>query len=209
VVLGSSTAEGVGPAAPDSAWVERYRARLERIDPAHRITNLARGGYTTYQIQPDGFTPPPDLPLPDGERNISRALSLHPDAIVINLPSNDATAGYGVDAQLANLDRVLAAATGAGIPVWISTTQPRNLSPSGRDNLMAMRDSTFARFGNRAVDFWRGLAEAQGTIDPAFDCGDGIHLNDAGHRILSERVDSADIPGAITRRGAVRGSAPD
>jgi lysophospholipase L1-like esterase len=65
---------------------------------------------------------------------------------------------------------------------------------------MAMRDSTLARFGQAAIDFWTGLADAEGRILPVFDCGDGIHLNDAGHRLLAERVVEAAIPDAVRAR---------
>lgn len=197
VILGSSTAEGTGPRDPANAWVNRYRRDLRDADPAARVTNLARGGYTTYQIQPDGFVPPLGRPAPDPERNITAAVRLHPDAIVINLPSNDATLGCGAGEQLANYDRVLAVAAEAGVPVWVATTQPRNLEPAGRAIQTAMRDSTFARFGKHALDFWSGFAAPDGTIAPEYDCGDGIHLNDAAHGILCERVVAADIPAAL------------
>jgi hypothetical protein len=58
---------------------------------------------------------------------------------------------------------------------------------------MAMRDSTLARFGARAIDFWTGLAQQDGSIDPAFDSGDGVHLNDAGHEILFRRAVDAGV----------------
>ena len=92
-------------------------------------------------------------------------------------------------------------ASTTGTPVWISTTQPRSLyiSYSGRQNLIEMRDSTFARFGEKAIDFWNGLAQDDGRIDPKYNCGDGVHLNNAGHRILFERVVEKAILDAITR----------
>lgn len=198
VVLGSSTAAGTGPSHPDSAWVNRYRNALQALDPANQVTNLAVGGYTTYHIRPTGTVPPAGRPKPDTLHNITRALSLDPDAIIINLPSNDAAYGYSVAEQLESYDLVLAAADLAGVPVWVSTTQPRNLTPAGRDNLMAMRDSTYARFGDKAVDFWTDIANPDGTINPLYNSGDGIHLNDAGHRILFQRVMAKDIPQAVT-----------
>jgi len=114
------------------------------------------------------------------------------------LPSNDATAGYTIEEQLANYDRVLADADAAQVPVWIATTQPRNLTQAGRDNLMAIRDSTFARWGDHAIDFWSELANPDGTINPIYNSGDGIHLNDAAHRILFQRVMAKNIPQAVT-----------
>ncbi|MDZ7267733.1 MAG: GDSL-type esterase/lipase family protein [candidate division KSB1 bacterium] len=193
VVLGSSTAEGTGPRDPNNAWVNRYRAFLQSRNPANVVTNLARGGYTTYHILPDGTTPPPGRPAPDHERNINKALSLKPSAIIINLPSNDAASGYPVKEQLANYEAVLAKARAATVPVWITTTQPRNLPATQRQLLIAMRDSTRARWREQVIDFWSGLANVDGTIVPAYDSGDGVHLNDAAHGILYDRVVAAGV----------------
>lgn len=200
VVLGSSTAYGMGPSDPDSAWVNRFRDTAQAVDPARTVTNLAWPGYTTYHLMPDGFVPPAGRPTPDTARNITEAVDLGADAILINLPSNDAMNGWSVGTQLANFDGMLAAA--AGIPVWISTTQPRNTTAATRANLMEMRDSTLARWGDMALDFWTTIANADGTINGAWDSGDGVHLNDAAHGILFARVDARDVWGAIAPTGA-------
>jgi lysophospholipase L1-like esterase len=187
VVLGSSTAFGTGPSHPDSAWVNRFRAYVQNIWPGSEVINLAKGGYKTYHILPDDFAPPPERPFPDTLRNITEALSYNPTAIIINLPSNDATAGYSVQEQLGNYELILSITAESGIPVWIATTQPRNLSVAGRQNLMEIRDSTFVRFEN-PIDFWTGLAEANGNIKPEYNSGDNVHLNDSAHKILFERA---------------------
>lgn len=196
VVLGSSTAYGMGPAHPDSAWVNRFRTAAQAENPARVVTNLAVPGYTTYHLMPDGNVPPAGRPSPDPAHNITAALSAGADAILINLPSNDALNGWSVPDQLANYDAMLAAA--GAVPVWISTTQPRNTTASTRANLMAMRDSTLARWGSMAMDFWTTLANADGTINPAYDAGDGVHLNDAAHGILFARVDASNVWDALS-----------
>ena len=103
VVLGSSTAAGMGPADSANAWVERYRRHLDAAGVGHRLTNFAHGGFNTYRLLPFGRGGGEDRLQPDTARNIERALAAEPDAIIINLPSNDmavaATAlhlGYGV-----------------------------------------------------------------------------------------------------------------
>ncbi len=201
VVLGSSTAEGVGPQDPANTWVNRYRAYARSVDPSVEILNLARGGYTTYHLLPTGTTTLAGRPRPDTLRNITRALTLRPAAIVINLPSNDAAAGFSVADQLRNYDAILARAEAAGVPVWITTTLPRNLDDAGRRAQMALRDSTLARYGRRAIDIWTGIARPDGTLDPAYDSGDRLHLNDAAHALLFERVRAAGVLEAV-RAGA-------
>jgi lysophospholipase L1-like esterase len=193
VILGSSTAAGTGPREIANAWVNRYLAYAESLDADNRVINLAKGGYTTYHLMPHELIPDGRRPRPDPCRSITTALHLDPDAIIINLPSNDAAYGYSVEEQLANYDSLLAAADRRSTPMWITTTQPRNLTVEGRANLMAMRDSTHARFGDRAIDFWSGLSMEDGSIDPDFDSGDGVHLNDRAHRILFQRVVEAGL----------------
>ncbi|MBK7107259.1 MAG: T9SS type A sorting domain-containing protein [Ignavibacteriae bacterium] len=188
VVIGSSTAAGIGPSNTDSAWVNRYRKHLVQKNTNVQVINLAVGGYTTYDLMPDGFTPPIGRPTPKISANITKALSYDPKAIIINLPSNDVTQGFAISEQLENYDTILANADAKNIPVWVSTTQPRNLTEVQRLQQMEVRDSTYSKFKNFAIDFWTDLANADGTINSNFDSGDGVHLNDAGHRILFNRV---------------------
>jgi lysophospholipase L1-like esterase len=203
VVLGSSTASGIGAANPAQAWVERYATALEDVDRRNEVVNLAAPRMTTYQVLPTGSAPPPGRPAVDPARNITSALAAQPDAIVVNLPSNDAAMAIPIDEQLANLERIAAEAAAAGVPMWVTTTQPRNLDQVGRDLLVAGRDRIMERFGAHAIDVWTGLASADGTIDPAYDSGDGIHLNADGHAILAERVSAAGILQAVTAVPAV------
>jgi len=147
VVLGSSTAAGTGPREIGNAWVNRYLAYAESLDADNQVINLAKGGYTTYHLMPRDHLSPEGRPQPDPCRCITMALHLNPDAIVINLPSNDAAYGYSEEEQLANYDSLLALASRREIPVWITTTQPRNLTVQGRANLMAVRDSTLPGLG--------------------------------------------------------------
>ncbi len=195
VVLGSSTAAGVGPTALDSAWVWKLRDTLFQNDTRFRVTNLARGGFTTYNILPTG------TPIPDGvsqdldaERNITEALSLNPQGLIINLPSNDAANNYSAEDQLSNYDAILSEVGTRNIPHWICTTQPRNgLSQSQIDIQTEMRDQTLSRYGQVAIDFWNGLATNAGTVLDEFNSGDGVHLNNAGHQLLLDRVLGAGV----------------
>lgn len=188
VVIGSSTAAGAGASRSDSAWVNRYRNYLQTINPANQVTNLARGGYNTYRLQPNNYIAPAGRPAVDSSRNISQAISLNPDGIIVNLPSNDASAGYGVNEQMTNFIRIKNVADSFNIPVWICTTQPRNFPVSKRLIQTETRDSILSYFGNMALDFWTGLANSTNQLDSVFDSGDGVHLNDRGHRLLFERA---------------------
>lgn len=197
VVLGSSTAAGVGASVADSAWVNRYRVYLQSLHPNNEVVNLGVSATTTYQIMPDGFVPPPLRPAPDTNNNITKAIELQADAIIVNMPSNDAFFGIGTTEQMSNFKAIAQQADSAGIPIWVATTQPRNLLPAQVLVQLAVRDSIFSYFGNFAIDFWTTLAGADNLPNPVYNSGDGIHLNDTGHRILFGRVAQKNIPTQI------------
>lgn len=199
VVLGSSTGAGAGASHPDSAWVNRYRTFLQNINPENEVTNLAVGGFTTYRIMPDGFVPPAGRPAPNTNQNITRAINLEPDGIIVNLPSNDVSSGFSVAEQLANFDTIVQHAANANIPIWICTTQPKNY-PGNAVNIqkqLDVRDSILVKYAPLTLDFWTGLADATDQIDPMFDSGDGTHLNDAGHALLFGRAAEAYLPAVL------------
>jgi lysophospholipase L1-like esterase len=202
VVLGSSTAFGDGASVEDSAWVNRYSVYAKELNPNNEVINLAKGGYTTFHILPTG-TPTPGYPNPDENKNVTAALSYDPHAIIINLPSNDAAAQYPIEVQLANYDSIIKVTDEEDVPVWVATTQPRNMEFPEQLLLLKMRDSTYTYFGDKAIDFWTTLFDTNSIADinSEFDSGDGIHLNDKGHRLLFERVlekNVADINSSIT-----------
>jgi|GEM_PF-1549657 len=182
VVLGSSTAAGTGPINSEKAWVNQYRKYVQTFNASNEVINLAVGGYTTYHVLPNGYS------TADTLHNITKALSYDPDAIIINLPTNDAANGYSVNQQLYNYSIVLAAAAAKNVPVWVTTTQPRYLSVELRQNLMNMRDSTYKYMGDKAIDFWTDIATDNGYIKSIYDMGDGTHLNDSAHTVLANRV---------------------
>lgn len=195
VVLGSSTSAGTGANPPDSAYVNRVRAHIASVDTTYKVLNLAVGGFTSYHVMPTSFVPPGGRPTPRATNNITYALEYNPKAIFINLPSNDAASSYPLSEQIANYDTLVAVANRSNVKLWITTTQPRNLSSQTQlDLLTGMRDSVFSRYAPYAVDFWTTLAQPNGFIVPEFNSGDGIHLNNAGHRLLYQRAIEVILP---------------
>ena len=195
VVLGSSTAAGTGASAPDSSWVGRFRENFLALRPGSRVVNLARGGYTTYHLLRAGDTAGAPAGIrPDTARNVAAAAVLRPDVVIVNLPSNDAAAGIPADVELRNLRRIDSAARATGAEVYVATTQPRNFEEAERRGRQATtRDSVLAYYGDRALDFWTDVATEDDRIGPRLDSGDGIHLNDRGHRLLYRRVWAAVV----------------
>ena len=136
-------------------------------------------------------------PSPDPARNISAALALRPDAIIVNLPTNDIAARYTLGEAEENLRLIAAEAAAAGVPIWLTTAQPRNLDAAARDNLQSLTRWVQTTFNDRSLDFWSGLGLPDGTIDPSFSAGDGIHLNNAGHQKLYNRVATSNVLSSV------------
>ncbi len=201
VVLGSSTAYGTGATPADSSWVNKFTNYALRRNVNSVIYNFGIPGFTTYEaLLPTGFTPPEGRPAGVDGFNITSALALQPDAIIINLPSNDALNNYPVKEQQTNYERAVLLANAANVPVWIATTQPRNNFTSAQtSNLTQMRDWIISRFGVKSVDFWTTIANADGTINNTYNY-DGTHVNNAGHQIFYTRMKAEGILDSICLR---------
>lgn len=201
VVLGSSTAAGTGPSNPNNAWVNKYKTYLTEMDTRYEVINLALGGYATYNILPTGTTIPVGVNRTiDTARNITKGLSLTPNGLIINMPSNDAASGYPVADQLNNYSLISTDANSQNVPLWVTTPQPRNFGTNTTNQAIQVQmvSETNNVFGEYAVDFWSGLGLANNNgILPEYDAGDGIHLNDAAHQILFDRIIAKGIHSTI------------
>ncbi len=188
VILGSSTAAGTGASPVSDSWVNLYAAYLQTLNASNVVVNLAVGGYTTYQELPTGTLPPNGRPNPDTSHNITAAIAQNPNAIIVSLPTNDTADGYTLAETEANFATIAAAAAAAHIPIWVSTSQPRNLGTTGQNGLITLRDWINTTYGRHALDFWTTVANSDGSINTPYGYGDGIHLNNAGHQKLYNRV---------------------
>ena len=199
VIMGSSTAVGTGASSTANSWAGRTQAhfRQNTTDGLDTIVNnIAASGYTTYHEMPTGFIPAiAGRPLPDPNRNVTRALSFSPDVVIINLPSNDVTQGYSKKETMDNFRLMYQAITASGAKCYITTTQPRNVNPVLRDSLWRLVDSVNSNFGNHAIDFWSDLVSTDGLflIRPEVSAGDGIHINDLGHNLVFQQVSDKNI----------------
>lgn len=195
VVLGSSTAAGVGASAGRS-WVARLAA--EHAGRAVGVHNLARSGLLTPQALPVSAPAGGSRPAPDPTLNIDRALSLNPKLVLLSFPTNDTASGYPPAETIANLRSLRRRATEAGVATLLLGTQPRDaLNAAGRAALAEIdRD---ARDDPCFVPLFDALVDAEGRIAARYAAGDGIHLNDAGHALVLERVQAVLNGGRCVR----------
>ncbi|HYF32326.1 MAG TPA: SGNH/GDSL hydrolase family protein [Chitinophagaceae bacterium] len=196
-VIGSSTSACTGPSSFATCYLGRLDTYQDGIAQPMDLFQLAVGGYTVYKGMPSWFVGPSPNLQPDVNNNVTRALSFTPDVVLVNYPSN----GYdtlSIDSIMRCFRTIRAEVNAQGKTCYITTTQPRHAFPfntmAARQKLKTLRDSIINAFGYFAVDFWDGLTDPVTlAILPAFDSGDGIHLNDAGHDILFQRVRDKNI----------------
>ncbi|MDP4247715.1 MAG: hypothetical protein Q8932_17890, partial [Bacteroidota bacterium] len=192
VFMGSSSTAGVGASVPDSSFVGRFTRYYAAQGLTANVVNLSVSGYNPYNAMPTGYVAPASVvnalgasnAAVDPAINVTKALSLGPDLIVINFPNN----GYdvlGTSDVMNGLQLLYNAAAANGAQVYITTTQPReDFSASVQSKLQALRDSILLRFGSRAMDFYDPIV-VPGTTKRLYpSSADNVHDNDQGHRQL-------------------------
>ncbi|MBL8742326.1 MAG: SGNH/GDSL hydrolase family protein, partial [Myxococcales bacterium] len=173
-----------------------YGAFLAETRPGSSIDNLCKAGYNTYHAMPTGTQNPPGMPAVDPAKNITAAIALAPDAIIVSFPAADASSN--VAEIMSNLHVIEATAAAASIPVWVSTPQPNEqMTPGDLANKLALRSNVIGDFGTHALDFWAPLVGPNDSWDPTKGLTDGVHPNALGHQLLFDVVVSSDIPGAL------------
>ncbi|MDH5381311.1 MAG: PA14 domain-containing protein, partial [Cyclobacteriaceae bacterium] len=184
VILGSSTAEGVGASTYSASWAGQFESWLGSRSTNSSVTNLAMGGFTTEDVRPDGSSPAPDI-----TRNITKAVSLRPDLIIINLPSNNVQENIDAQTTMNHYREIKAKTDAAGIYLLVTSTQPRNTDAAKRLLLQVERDSLLNYFSDNVIDIYEELTNFTNlSIKTMYSAGDGIHLNDAGHAYIFSEV---------------------
>lgn len=184
-VMGSSSAQGTGASA-GHGWAALLQARVQGAGVSMR--NLAKGGSVTYEGLSTSASSTPNRPPPDAQHNVDAALSGKPRLLVLSYPTNDSALGYTADETVRNLMAMRATAQAAGAAVLLLSTQPRNMAPDLLARLPVIDAQLASAVGACFVQVREALTGPDGKLSPAYDAGDGVHPNDAGHAVILERV---------------------
>lgn len=186
VVMGSSTAAGSGAPA-GKGWVALVGAAYG--GRGAQVANIARGGTVTYEGLSASATRVAGRPAPDPAVNIDQALARRPVLLIVSYPTNDTALGYSVDETVDNLLAIRSQAQAAGVPVIVASTQPRNLNDAQLAQMRTIDSRLASSVGACFVDVRQLLAGPDGRLAPGYDSGDGVHPNEAGHRLIAEQMD--------------------
>jgi lysophospholipase L1-like esterase len=191
-VIGSSSAAGTGATPIDSSWVNLTKDYLKGQGLIDTIYNIALGGSTTFAGLPTWDSG--GASNPDTAHNVTKALSYHPDVVLIAYASNDVVADYTMQQTMSNLRIIYQEVLNAGKIAYVTTTQPRGMIPVvQKQMLQAERDSVLAEFPAYSMNFYNPLVAADSlSLNPllAFD---STHPNNAGHQLLFQVVKNTDI----------------
>ncbi len=185
VIMGSSSAAGAGASRSALSWAGQYAAWQQ--GNGGTTVNLARGGYTTYQGLPEYCQPDESRPQPDEAYNISRVLAERPDLVLISYPSNDAALGWSAQESVGNIRVLRSVLADAGVASVVMSAQPRNIS-AARTALLLEFDRLLQQQLTDCVVPLYDLLQKNNQLNPEFDAGDGVHLNDKGHALVFDAL---------------------
>lgn len=199
VGIGSSTISGEG-ADPGKSWLDLLGAYYTQSGLTVTIENLGLSKSSSFNGMPSSYKTPlmpsdpfdPSTPLYG--HNITYAWNFFPDVVIVAYPSNDVVYGFSVDQWVSNLRTIYDSITVLGKVAWIVTSQPRNDQPTSiRQQLKQARDAILAEFPGRTLNFYDPLVDPATLGIQSSLTTDGIHPNDAGHMLLFQVAQAANI----------------
>ena len=211
VIIGSGTSACIGLDPATACYVGKVSSYYNKQAPFDTTidNHLATGSTNCYNGMPSSYVSP--YPAGSGYTpiksiNITAALALNPDVILVNYPTQNYDV-LSVNEIMFCLRTIRDSANKKGVPCYITTTQPRTSpasfnTPAIKLKLATLKDSILAVFGNFAIDFYTGL------INPAdssilYDQGDHTNMNATGHTILAQRVIARNVfDGTVTPIGS-------
>lgn len=187
-ILGSSTAAGFGVSIGDSAWVSRLKTQVLKDGKSVEFSNLSLPATTLYNVLPSGLKFS-GRPVCDTSRNINKALAFNPTFVLINFPTNDIANGFTDEEIMRNYAIITDMLDSVKIPYLILGSQPRNFSdPTLRERLKSQNDRLVMRYGIKIDDFLEQLSAPTYFIKDIYSNGDGIHLNNQGHKLIFNTI---------------------
>jgi acyl-CoA thioesterase-1 len=190
VVIGSSTAAGYGASVRDSCWVAKLRNKLVGDNKRFKVINFGVGGYTTYKLMPTGYVSEiSKRPEVDTNRNVTAALKYRPALVIINLPSNDIAANFRDEEILKNYRTMIRTIASSRTEYIITGSQPRNFPGiEQRKRLKLLNDKMISEYPTHIDDYLKKVSTPTYGIQKYYSAGDGIHLNNNGHRVIYQSI---------------------
>lgn len=206
VAIGDSLTDGTGTTAgANKRWTNQLDARLA-ADPSLASYGVVNAGISGNRILFEGIGP---KAIDRFARDVLEATNVR--AAVILLGINDINIGPTIPGQdvsaqqvIEGLTTMVRAGQAAGKRVFLATIMPNKgftrypFTEAGEAKRQAVnawiRANSLANGFNDFDAIVRNPADPT-TINPAYDSGDGLHLNDAGAKALADGFNLALIGG--------------
>ena len=168
LAFGTSLTQGYG-LPPGTEFPVQLERRLRQAGIAASVVNAGVSGDTSS----------------DGVSRLDWSLADHPDAVILEVGSNDALRGIDPAVTEKNVDSILARLQAAHLPVLVvGMKAPRNLGAAYASSFDPIYPRLAARYGDLLYPFMLdGVA-----MNPKLNQADGIHPNPAGVKIIVERM---------------------
>jgi acyl-CoA thioesterase-1 len=168
LMLGTSLTQGYGlPPGAEIPALLQARLRAERIDA--RVINAGVSGDTSA----------------GGLSRLDWSLADHPDAVIVELGSNDALRAIPPAQTEKNLSTILAKLKAQHIPtLLLGMMAPRNLGQEYTHAFDALYPKVAKQYGAMLYPFvLEGVA-----LNPKLNQTDALHPNAAGAKIIADRI---------------------
>lgn len=185
--IGSSTLEGIyGASSYNTSYAGLFQQQLTNIATGIPVfANNALGGTNISQALPVGTASGINE-----NRSITLALSANPSGIILGFASNEPTAGITPTQWKDYVVQFFNLAKQRNIPLFVVSPLPRTqYNSTQQQQLVDARNLIKSSIPDYAfidmLDLLRDTSSANpATINPIYDSGDGIHVNDAGHNLI-------------------------
>ena len=120
---------------------------------------------------------------------LQEILAQQPSTAILSIGGNDLQFGYPASQWQSQYSNLVAQLQLGGVQVKHGLPPPRNVV-----DLTPLRDWISATYPARdVIDIWTPLLQGPHSLNPAYDIGDGVHLNDAGHLLMGQII-STNLP---------------
>ncbi|GAA4460307.1 hypothetical protein GCM10023189_35230 [Nibrella saemangeumensis] len=162
----------------ESSWVDLLTAAIYGSE----VIDLATSGYTTFHLLPHKPFTRTDLSLVDTARNITKAIALRPDCIIIVLGSHDLRRGWNNDAIVNNLEELRTQTSIANIDYYITTSLPVAGPEALTEQVLIQKEQILQYYGKQAINLFDHMATPESLPDPELFTTSLTTLNEAGHK---------------------------
>jgi hypothetical protein len=116
-------------------------------------------------------------------------LAHQPSTAILSIGGNDNQFGYPTNQWQSQYLYLVSQLQLAGVAVKHCLPPPRNVV-----DLTMLKDWINANFSaNDIIDLWTPFLQGGHNLNPVYDSGDGVHLNDAGHLLMGTII-STNLP---------------